>query len=179
MDDLEELAIPPGMVLEVGGRTFRPSSDTTFEQDMYIGSLLKDAGLVKMAAGFNLAESEISDVAIDIITSAFASGKLFDLIAGAMEEIGTPWSIPEAKKNAQFFAQLRKGEEKKKLHGAIVGIILGFFVSGAASSKTSLSFSEGSPELDPESSSSQQSHPGAESSVEPSITGTGTSSSEK
>jgi hypothetical protein len=176
---LEGLTIPPGMVLEVGGRTFRPSSETTFEQDLYIGSLLKDAGLVKMAAGFDLAKDEISDVAVDIITNAFASGKLFDVIAASMEEIGTPWSIPEAKKNAQFFAQLRKAEEKKKLHGAIVGIILGFFVSGAVSSTTSLSFSEDAPQLDHESSSSPQSHPGAESSGAPSTTATGTSSSEK
>lgn len=176
----DELPIPVDMILSVGGRTFRPTRETTFEQDLYIGSLLKDAGMIKMAEGFNLASDEVSDVAMEIITRAFASGKLFEIIAASVEEIGTPWSISESKKNAQFFSQLRNGEEKKKLHGAIVGIILGFFVSGAVSTTTSLSYSGDAPEQPDQGSSSKSlSHPGPSGSEAQLITETGTSSSEK
>jgi hypothetical protein len=162
----DELPIPEGMVLVIDGRTFRGVSETSFEQDLYIGSMLKDAGLIKMAEGFNPAKDEISDVAMEIIATAFASGKLFDLLGGTMEEVGVPWSIPEAKKNAQFFSQLRKASDKKKLHGAIVGILMGFFISGAVSSKTSLKYS--SPEDRAEEDNllhAPGSHPGASGGV--------------
>lgn len=157
----EELPIPKDLVLQVSGRTFRPSVQTTFEQDLYIGSMLRDAGLIKMAAGFNIATDKVSDVAADIITTAFASGKLFALLGAMMEEVDVPWTIEGAKKNAHFFAQLRDNHEKQKLHGTIVGVILAFFVSGAASSPISLSSSEEGAGL------LEQSNPGPESFGEP------------
>jgi hypothetical protein len=46
-----------------------------------------------------------------------------------------PWTVESAKENAEFFAELRDKRDKDALHGAIVSVILGFFVSGLLSSK--------------------------------------------
>lgn len=175
----EGLAVPEGMVLEIQGRRFRPSAETSFEQDIYIMSHVKESGLMKMAAGMKLEAETALDISQEIIVRAFASGRLFFLLAGAMEEDGVPWSVGEANKNAHFFAQLRVEAEKKKLHGSIVGILMGFFVSAGLLSTTSPKYSVvpmSSPE-DHESSSERG--PLHESSVAPTTTGSGTESSER
>jgi hypothetical protein len=124
----------------ISGRTFRPCASTTFKQDMYVMTLLKAAGLVKLADGFDITK-DLDEVAQVIIVEAFASGKLFDLLGAVMEEVGVPWTVDGAKANGEFFGNLSGTEDKKKLHGSIVGILLGFFVSGALSGKTSPKFS--------------------------------------
>lgn len=171
-----ELPIPEDMVLEVAGRKFRPSTETTFEQDLYIGGMLKEAGLVKMAAGFDMGKDEVSDVAMDIITTAFKSGKLFEILGAMMIEENVPWTIESAQKNAHFFSQIRSTAEKQKLHGVIVGVILAFFVSGAISSQTSMIYS-GESASGSQPSDGSQPHPGAEGSEAQPTTDSGTSSS--
>lgn len=131
----------PVVEITVAGRSFRPCPSTTFKQDMYVMTLLKAAGLVKLADGFDLATNDLDEVAQQIIIEAFASGKLFDLLGAVMEEVDVPWTVAGAKANAEFFADLSATDDKKALHGSIVGILLGFFVSGALSGKTSPKFS--------------------------------------
>lgn len=140
METMQELPIKDVTEVTIAERTFRPCASTTFKQDMYVMTLLKAAGLVKLADGFDLSK-DLDDVAQNIIIEAFASGKLFDLLGAVMEEVGKPWTIKDAKANAEFFADLSKPEDKAALHGSIVGILLGFFVSGALSGKTSPKFS--------------------------------------
>jgi hypothetical protein len=121
----------------VGGRTFRPSTSTTFRQDMYVMQLVKEAGLDEMAKEFAVDNGEISNVAQDVIVTAFVHGKLFELLGAVMEEGGKKWNIRAAKENAEFFAELNSTEDKMALKGAIVAVILGFFVSGLLASASS------------------------------------------
>lgn len=178
----ETLPVPPNMLLNVAGRKFKPMPKTTFRQDMYIGSLLRHAGLLKVASGFNAAADDLSEFAMDVIATAFEHGKLFDILGGIMQEDGVPWSIESAKANALFFSELTEDEDKRQLHGAIVGAIMGFFVSGALSmtnSQSSTVLSVAEPPTDLGSSNEPQSHPGQVLSEETKITESGTTSSEK
>lgn len=178
----QTLPVPENMLLNVAGRKFRPMPKTTFRQDMYIGSLLRHAGLLKVAAGFNPESDDLSDVAMDVIATAFEHGKLFDILGGIMEEEGVPWSIATAKANATFFSDLTEDEDKRQLHGAIVGAIMGFFVSGALSMKSSpnsIVLSGAEPKTDPGSSSEPQFHTGPSPSEATLTTESGTTSFEK
>jgi hypothetical protein len=126
-----------GTILTVAGRTFRPCASTTFEQDIWIMSMLRDAGIMKAGESFQPGKEDLSEIATAVVMQAFTSGKLFEILAGTLEEIGVVWSIPTARANAQFFAQLTAPEDKAALNGSIVGALMGFFISGALSSVTS------------------------------------------
>jgi hypothetical protein len=123
--------------LEVGGKFFLTKFETTFEQDLHIMSVIREAGLDKLGAEIDFTTAEMSDIASRIIIKAFASGKLFDLLGAILCERGKEWSMDLARDQGLFFSRLKKPEDKKALHGAIVMVILGFFVSGLMSSKTS------------------------------------------
>lgn len=178
----ETLPVPENMLLNVAGRKFRPMPKTTFKQDMYIGSLLRHAGLLKVAATFNPDTDDLSELAMDVIATAFENGKLFDILGAIMQEDGVAWSIDTAKANALFFSELTEDSDKKQLHGSIVGAIMGFFVSGALSttnSRSSIVLSSAEQPTGPGSSNGQQPHPGPSRSEELMITESGTTSSEK
>lgn len=134
-----ELTPPEGMVLEIQGRKFRPLTKTKYKQDIYIMSLLRDAGLVQMAANFNPVTDVVTEVVQEIIIKAFAAGQLFQILGATMiaEDQTEGWSIEGSKANAEFFENLEEDEDKKKLHGSIVGVLMGFFVSGALASAIS------------------------------------------
>lgn len=123
--------------ITVQGRKFLAVNDTTFEQDIYIMQLLEESGLQKLAAEFDITKDDISDVSTKVIVTAFSTGKLFELVAASVEEIGVVWSVEQAKLNAIFFRQLTDPQDKAALKSSIVAVILGFFVSGLLSSKSS------------------------------------------
>lgn len=131
--------------IELQGRMFFPSKDTTFEQDIYVMSVMQDAGLQEMAAKFDVDKLDrLDETAEGIIIHAFNKGKLFEMLGAVLEEENVEWSIEDAKDNAAFFSKLRNPEDKKQLRGAIVSVILGFFVSGLLSYKTSQTSLSGS-----------------------------------
>lgn len=169
---MTELAQGPDLV--IAGRTFRKCVTTTFEQDIYIMAMLRDAGIMKAGESFNPEVASLDDVAQDVILRAFTSGKLFEILAGTLEEVGEPWSIPNARANAQFFAQLTDQADKATLHGSIVGALLGFFITGAQSSMISRKSSRPSPTFNEVGVRSDL----PQSSEVPTTTATGTPSSE-
>lgn len=133
---MEQSNVSLADVIVIEGRTFRGSVSTTFEQDIYIMQVLEEAGLSDLASTFDITKDDIGDIQSRVIIKAFSSGKLFDLLAASLEEEGVKWTVHRAKENAKFFANIRKTEDKKNLRGSIVGVVLGFFVSGLLSSKT-------------------------------------------
>jgi hypothetical protein len=136
--------------IAVAGRNFHPCLDTTFEQDMLIMKTLRDAGLVKLAETFDPLTENLGEAAQDLIVRAFGSGQLFRLLAATLEEDGTEWSLTACEANAVFFSKLRKKDDKDALHGSIVGVLTGFFVSGVLSSMTSRKSSPASaPDIPP------------------------------
>lgn len=122
----------------VGGRHFYVTRDTTYEQDMYVMSVMRKAGLEKLAAEFDMTNVEgFDEVAQSLVVTAFENGQLFRMLGGILEEDGFEWTPEEADENAIFFSQLRDKEDKEALRGSMVAAILGFFVNGLLSSRTS------------------------------------------
>lgn len=154
MTSPETQSVAPKAIV-IDGRTFRPLTETTYEQDMVIMQLLSDAGLLEYARNFNPIEGKLDKVAEDIVIAAFRSGKIFEILAATLVEENHVWSRNQIIVNGQFFSQLTKRKDKDALRGALVGVLFGFFVSGVASSVTSLKFSDKSGN-DPEGSNSGQ-----------------------
>ncbi len=123
--------------VEVQDRRFRAMHDTTFEQDIYIMGILAESGLQELASSFDIAKDDLSNVSQQVIITAFKHGRLFELVAASMEEVGKPWTIESARANAVFFSKLTDAKDKLALRSSIVAVILGFFVSGLLSSKNS------------------------------------------
>lgn len=135
VSDAELMLQPPEIV--VSGRSFRAVVETSFKQDLYIMSLVEAAGLNDLASEIDFTSPDLPNTAQRVIARAFSKGQLFALLGAVVEEVGEEWTIEGAKEREVFFGNLRKAEDKKALHSAIVVIILGFFVNGLLSSKTS------------------------------------------
>lgn len=131
-------AVPKeGNVIEVAGRRFVPCAETTYEQDMFIMKILRDAGLAQLTDNFDPIKDDLSEAAQNLIVRAFASGKLFTLLAATLEEEGHEWTMRDAEVNGTFFSRLKKAADKEALRGSIVGILTGFLISGVLSSRIS------------------------------------------
>lgn len=120
---------------EVAGRIFYPVQDTTFEQDLYVMDIVKSSGLDEVEVkldGKNLDKS-----AEEMVLRAYRTGNLFRLLAGIVVEKDEAWSVEKAEENAGFFRTLSSNQDKKALHGAIIGAVLSFFMSGLGSSEIS------------------------------------------
>lgn len=131
----EEVLPPPEIV--VAGRHFTASVETTFEQDMFIMATVQQAGLNKLGQDFDFRSGEMTEIASQIIAKAFSSGKLFALLGAVLTESDQEWTQELARERELFFRKIKKPEDKKALHAAIITVILGFFVSGLLSSQTS------------------------------------------
>jgi hypothetical protein len=79
-----DVALTDGVTL--AGRRFRAASTTTFEHDCFNTKQMRECGLLSVAQKFDPMKDEIGDVAGAIIIEAYASGKLFNLLAGVLVE---------------------------------------------------------------------------------------------
>ncbi len=119
----------------IANRTFHPATKTTFNQDLYVLELIEGA---EVEALTKATKDNLEDAALKVLTRATKSGKLFLLLAALIVEEGTKWTVESSKANAEFFGNLDEPADKEQLHGAIVGVLLSFFVNAEAFSKTSL-----------------------------------------
>lgn len=127
----EVTEIPKVQKITVNGRTFVPHTDTTIEQDEYIALILEESGLSKLRK-FDPLVDDFTEASRLLVMRAFATGKLFKLL-GAMltENPELDFSFEAAEERTEFLRKLKRPVDKDALRGAIVALILGFFVSGA------------------------------------------------
>lgn len=164
MEERSVQDIQPPRSIALAGRTFVPTDarGTTFGQDMYVMTHARAAGLDQVEEIIG-PERALEEVAFEIISRAFSSGHLFELLAALLVEEGQAWSEERAQENAVFFAAVTDTEAKRELTEAVVGLVLAFFVKGAASSGISLkSFyaadvAGAAPDTDPRSGSAEAS----------------------
>lgn len=127
----------------VAGRTFRPATNTTFEQDLFIMERVDATGADSLELK---GENDLTAFAQKTILDAYRSGKLFELVAGMLVEDGKEWSPEAAKVNALFFAGLRDKADKEALHESMVAALLSFFLNAVSSFSTSPNSLEGASE---------------------------------
>lgn len=141
---VDELEKQMGGEHEIGGRRFRVARNPTFEQDLMISSILMDLGLDDLdpkdaiAKGGKQLKSEVKNV----IVRAYESGRLFELTAAVLEEVGTEWARECVLPNSEFFRTLRDREDKQKLNALQSSMLVGFWLGALASSVTSTSSSQ-------------------------------------
>lgn len=125
--------------LTVAGRTFRPVTVSTFENQLYMMPLVRAAGLADADAKVQAATSE--EAAEALLYRVIESRHTIGLLAGVLVEAGETWSPASADRNAAFFATLTDPADMAKLQAALVGLVAHFFglaVSVPAPSDTSL-----------------------------------------
>lgn len=134
-----DAVLSDGVVLD--GRRFRRPGVTTFEHDWYIMTQVRDAGLLTVAQRFDPLHDDLNDTTAQIIIDAYASGKLFTLLAGVLIEEGTEWRKETTETAARFFASLTKEEDKAALRVTLPFVLLNFFLNADASWRTFLKYS--------------------------------------
>jgi hypothetical protein len=152
MDERKAIEQEP---LELMGRTFllTPEADLTFEQYGYVQRAAHDAGMGEemqailnpkidaIRAGDEVAEHVWREISERILMRAFTGRAHLDILSGILVERGQEWTRAQADANREFFAKV-KGPDIKKLHGILIQCVVGFFLSGLVSLRTSPSSSE-------------------------------------
>ena len=133
---------PPGELIVLAGRSFRPATAYTFANDLYVSRELSASGL---AEAFQAMAStpELDRARAQTVVAAFTSNRLCALLAGILHEDGVKWTEAGAAANAAFFADLTDPSDKASLLASLVERVAGFFLNGLASSTTSPSSSNG------------------------------------
>ena len=121
--------------LVLSGRSFRPPTKTTLEQDLYILERFRAAGMEDSTLELS-DENKLVAATEKMLIQAYSSGTLFELLAGMLVEDGVKWSPQQARQNAEFFANLEEPEDKANIQSALVGTVLSFFFNAPESSKT-------------------------------------------
>lgn len=132
------------MLIEIeGAGTFRLMERRTIECDIYLSNLLRAAG-AEAALIEALSVNEEPDSRI--FQAVAASGKLFDILAGALVPEGVDaldWSPGLARDTAEKLKRVTSEAGKRALLSAVVPLVTGFFLLGlrslATSRKSSLS----------------------------------------
>ncbi len=124
--------------ISIAGRTFRYAEGTSMDQDGYVITRMKRAGLYDLASGFNMQTDDIGKLGEEMILQAFESGALYEILAGIFVEDGIPWSRKAAADNARFFGALTDPTDKKAIYAHLATVILDFLLVADAWSKGSL-----------------------------------------
>lgn len=114
----------------IGGRKFRQATDMTFEQELYVMSVVTEAGLIDLKTDGTASEAGLTETVMSVIVKAYSSGKLMILLASLLQEEGTDWSIPMVEANAVWFSSLKDRESKDALLQVMTMALLAFFESG-------------------------------------------------
>ena len=124
--------------ITLDGRKFRGVSHSlTANQDDYLLAHVRLAGALEVLGGLDGKEQTPERRAEELLTRILLSGRKHHILAGCLTEAGKVWSREEADSNAARFAEITDFEEKRAMQSQIVQFVLGFFSSGALSSKTS------------------------------------------
>ena len=145
------------VTLVVGGRTFELAHDITFEHHIWMMNHIFQAGL-----------HEPAENAYAQLGKLLACGRIPQVLAGALMEVGVAWTPEAAEKNAEFFRTLSAPADVQTLDAALMTVLANFFPLTGSSLPTS-----------PSSSTSEGENESAPiASAEASTLATGPSSSE-
>lgn len=123
--------------IELLGRRFVPAQHMTIERDMYVMSLMRKAKITEL---FNRKDKsptfELDDLAEQIIIAAFESGKIFEMTAAVIDEVGVKWTMSGSVLLADWLSKIEDQGAKNTLMQYIAAVILGFFLNGPGFSAT-------------------------------------------
>ena len=124
----------------LGGRTFSVPEHSTARQDAYMVGVAIEAGVMAYAG-----KTLDDDTANQLTATIFRSGKMENLLAGALVEDDVKWSVKAADANAEFFAELTDPADKQQILTSLVEVLTSFFRSAPLSSTGSRTASSAAP----------------------------------
>lgn len=119
------------IVVTLAGRTFRPATTTTWDQDGYMTAEAVAAGVASLTDP------------VQFVGALMGSPRRAHLLAGAMCEDGKPWSRAWAAEAAALFAACTDAEAKRQLTDVTAEVIVGFLIGDRRSWRTSPTSSTG------------------------------------
>lgn len=135
-------ALPEPVPLTIGGRRYVPALGITFAQDEWTITHALACGIA--AHNINeILQSTTDPVKISemLVARVVAAGRTTQILAGCYVPEGEAWSHATALATAEAFATSTDAAERGALWAALARVLLSFFVSAVASSRTSPSFS--------------------------------------
>ena len=146
--------------ISIGGRRFvKVGPDMSFAQHAYLMREVVNAGLHA-----NRGDGEA------YLQRVLGSGRVTQLLAGALTEEGKDWSEESANQNALFFGAVKGSENVNALQQVLFELVADFFVSAglyeAISGTSSTTDAELGAAENKEQSTSENSEPSSESSPE-------------
>lgn len=128
--------------LTLGGRTFAPIGEaTTAEHDAWMMTQLRDAGLLEAL------RAQATDRDTATFDPLVVSGRMFEVMAGALLEPGRDWTPAWALETAAHLRRLTDPEDKARLFAEMGALLRGFFGRAPGSSADTGS-SSGAPDGD-------------------------------
>lgn len=131
----------------LGGRTFLTIKESTVEQDFLFLALVKRARLDEVV--LEPGESP-EDFARRLLEAAVESGAILEILACLLvpeqaaprgRDPGEAWTREMAEETARFVGGLKKPEDKDKIKGLVLSLLIPFVESGIVSLRTSMTSS--------------------------------------
>lgn len=130
--------MPDDGVLVIGGRRFRPPDQITYRQRLYMRRQVTAAKLHEVPTE----DQAPALLGQNLIAAVSASGLQPELLAAWLVEDGESWSEKGAVRNAAFFGNVTDPADMDLLDGAILPLLVLFFVGKPSSPATSPSSSD-------------------------------------
>lgn len=133
----------------LGGRTFLTIRESTVEQDFRFIALIKRARIDEIT--LEPGESP-GAFARRLLEAAVESAAILELLGCLLvpeeaaprdRDPGEAWTREMAEETARFLGGLKKPEDKAKVHGLVLSLIIPFVESGIVSLRTSTTSSDG------------------------------------
>jgi len=133
----------------LGGRTFLTVKESTVEQDFRFLALVKQARIDEVT----LEPGESPEAfARRLLEAAVESGAILELLGCLLvpdeaaprgRDPGEAWTLEMAEETARFLGGLRKPEDKDRIRGLVLSLLIPFVESGIVSLRTSTTSSDG------------------------------------
>lgn len=131
-------ALDQGIVL--AGRTFVRARTLTFEHFNHRVNAVKASGVMPILRQYKKEADDSDILAAALMSQAYTSGELFNLMAALLVEPDVPWTVANSKGNAKYFASLTDTSVFQLIEHRLLWLLLDFFLNGVASNETTLKF---------------------------------------
>lgn len=123
--------------ITLGGRKFRPVTQGSIANDCWVMGRVHRAGLHSVPRAEN---ESLEDWAREVLAAVMRSGQMLELLGGLLvpvelEDAG--WTEDVARQTATFIGGLTAPEDKATMQGLTLSVLVPFFESGLASSRSS------------------------------------------
>lgn len=131
-------------IISVGGRQFKPCTDSTIEHDVRTVDLADAAGLRDLQIPAEGSADDYQRFVHELITGLVRNRHLFSLLGCVLipaDKEPSQWTPELGEETAAFLASCTSPDDKQLIYAQTAALLEGFFVAGLATRKITRSFS--------------------------------------